>query len=293
MVRVGAARVVLPLALAAGCALAADAPVVALANAALDELSGLAVSRADAQVLWGHNDTGGGAFLFRFGPGGEDLGRVPVAGVQSHDWEDIAAFEHEGAPALLVADTGNNFATRAVVTLYAVSDPGRTGEPRLLWRLPFRFPDGARDCEAVAVDPVAREILLVSKRDTPPRLYRLPLPAGTPAEVQQAEYLGELSGWPARNGLAVLRFFADAPTGLDISRDGTRAAIVTPTHAYLYRRGAGASWAQALQRAETALPLPTRQLELIESVAFSADGRELIIGSEGLPARVVHIALPQ
>lgn len=292
MVRVGALRV-LPLALAAGLALAADAPIVELANGRLDELSGLAVSRADPQVLWGHNDTGGGAFLFRFGPRGEDLGRLPLAGVQSHDWEDLAAFEHAGAPALLIADTGNNLATRAVVTLYAVSDPGRSGEPRLLWRLPFRFPDGARDCEAVAVDPLAREILLVSKRDTPPRLYRLPLPASTPAEAQHAEFLAELAGWPARNGLSLLRFFADSPTGFDISRDGTRAAIVTPTHAYLYRRAAGVPWAQALQRAETALPLPTRQLDLIESVAFSADGRELIIGSEGLPARVVRIALPQ
>lgn len=293
MVRVGAARAVLALALAAGCALAADTPVVAVAHPALDELSGLAVSRADAQVLWGHNDTGGGAFLFRFGPRGEDLGRVPVAGVQAHDWEDIAAFEHAGAPALLVADTGNNFATRAVVTLYAVSDPGRIGEPRLLWRLPFRFPDGARDCEAVAVDPVTREILLVSKRDTPPRLYRLPLPAGTPTGVQRAEFVAELAGWPARNGLSLLRFFADSPTAFDISRDGTRAALVTPTHAYLYRKQAGATWAQALQRPEAALPLPTGELELIEAAAFSADGRELIVGSEGVPARLAHIALPQ
>jgi hypothetical protein len=292
VVRVGPLRRALPLALAAGLALAADAPVVELANLQLDELSGLAVSRADAQVLWGHNDTGGGAFLFRFGPRGEDLGRLPLAGVQSHDWEDIAAFEHAGAPALLIADTGNNLATRAVVTLYAVSDPGRLGEPRLLWRLPFRFPDGARDCEAVAVDPLAREILLVSKRDTPPRLYRLPLPERTPAQAQQAEFLAELSGWPARNGLSLLRLFADSPTGFDISRDGTRAAIVTPTHAYLYRRAAGVPWAQALQRAEAALPLPARQLELIESVAFSADGRELVVGSEGEPARLARLALP-
>jgi hypothetical protein len=282
-----------PLLLAAGLALAADATVVDIANADLDELSGLAVSRADAQVLWGHNDTGGGAFLFRFGSDGADLGRVAIAGVQAHDWEDLAAFEHEGAPALLIADVGNNLASRAIVTLYAVSDPGRSGAPRLLWRLPFRFPDGARDCEAVAVDAAAREILLVSKRDTPPRLYRLALPARTPEGVQQAEFVAELSRWPARNGLSLLRFFADSPTAFDISRDGTRAALVTPTHAYLYRRAAGGAWSQSLQRPEAALPLPARELDQIEAAAFTADGRELLVGSEGVPTRLARIALPQ
>lgn len=283
------------LALVAGLARAAvPAPeVVEVANAGLDELSGLVVSRADPQVLWGHNDTGGGAWLFRFGPGGEDLGRVAIAGVQAHDWEDLAAFEHDGAPALLIADVGNNLASRAIVTLYAVSDPGREGVPRLFWRLPFRFPEGARDCEAVAVDPVAREILLVTKRDTPPRLYRLPLPAGTPAGVQQAEFVAELAGWPARNGLSLLRFFADSPTAFDISRDGRRAALVTPTHAYLYRRPDGGDWAAAMQRADAAVPLPERALDQIEAAAFTADGRALIVGSEGRPARLARIALPQ
>lgn len=299
MVRLGAALAAtaraLGFALFAGLARAADpAPdVVEVGNAALDELSGLVVSRADPRLLWGHNDTGGGAWLYRFGPGGEDLGRVAIAGVQAHDWEDLAAFEHEGAPALLIADVGNNLASRAVVTLYAVSDPGREGAPRLLWRLPFRFPDGARDCEAVAVDPLAREILLVTKRDTPPRLYRLPLPTNTPAGVRQAEFVAALSGWPARNGLSLLRFFADSPTAFDISRDGRRAVLATPTHAYLYSRADDGGWARALQRPQAALPLPARALDQIEAAAFAADGRTLIVGSEGRPARLARIALPQ
>jgi hypothetical protein len=295
VVRLGRLRVLLPLALAAGLACAGEPvpQIVEVGNAGLDELSGLVVSRADPQVLWGHNDTGGGAWLYRFGLDGADLGRVAIPGAQAHDWEALAAFEHDGAPALLVADVGDNLASRAVVTLYAVSDPGRDGAARLLWRLPLRFPDGARDCEAVAVDPVAREILLVSKRDTPPRLYRVPLPAGTPAGVQQAAFVAGLSGWPARNGLSLLRFFADSPTAFDISRDGRRAVIATPTHAYLYRRPDDGDWARGLQRAQAAVPLPSRALDQIEAAAFTADGRALIVGSEGKPARLARIALPQ
>src|SRR5262245_51670088 len=150
------------LALLAG-AIAADVTgTVEVANPDLDELSGLAVSRADPQVLWGHNDTGGGNVLFRFGADGADFGSVHVKGARATDWEDIAAFEQDGTPALLVADTGDNLRARAQLVLYAVRDPGRDGAAELLWRLPFSFPDGARDCEAVAVDEVAREILLVS-----------------------------------------------------------------------------------------------------------------------------------
>eukprot|EP01035_Chromulina_nebulosa_P023316 gene23316-30224_t len=103
-----------------------DAPRVA--SPALDELSGLAVSHADPDLLWGHNDSGAGPDLYRIGIHGEDLGSVHIAGVQAIDWEDIAAFDWQGKPALLIADTGDNTAKRKSVTLYAVSDPGRIAD---------------------------------------------------------------------------------------------------------------------------------------------------------------------
>ncbi len=276
-----------------------------LGNPDLDELSGLAVSRADATLLWGHNDTGGGRRLYRIGLDGADLGSVRVDGAQSSDWEDIAAFDDAGGPALLIADTGDNFALRSWPVLYAVRDPGRSGQPVLLWRLDFRYPDGARDCEAVAVDPVDRVILLVSKRDERPRLYRLPLPDGPrearptaarPTAPQTAEFLGEVAGVPPPPGLgrllaAPLARFDHSPTALDISRDGRTAVLVTPRNAYVFRRGSGMGWAQALGQLPAVVPLPP--LDQIEAAALSADGRELVVGSEGRPGRLARIALPQ
>jgi hypothetical protein len=281
----------LALLLAAGSVLAGD--VVELANPGLDELSGLAVSRADAAVLWGHNDTGDGPLLYRFGPAGEDLGAVLVDGARASDWEDLAAFEHRGVAALLVADTGDNFGIRTERVLYAVRDPGRAGPAELLWRLPFRFPDGARDCEAVAVDPAAREILLVSKRDAPPRLYRLALPERTPAAPQVAEYLGEVAGLPVPHWRErVLRPYAHLPTALALGRDGATAVLLTPRRAFVFRRAPGQDWVRALARPVAALELP-EALKQAEAAALSADGRELIVGSEGRPGRIVRIALPQ
>lgn len=280
--------------LAASAAVAAPAVTEGLADVAnpdLDELSGLAVSRADPGVLWGHNDTGGGAVLYRLAPDGADLGALAVEGARANDWEDIAAFEHAGAPALLIADTGDNLAARGDAVLYAVSDPGRAGAPALLWRLRFRFPGGARDCEAVAVDMARREILLVSKRDEPPELFRLPLPERVPAGPLVAERLGTIPLPAPTLAERLVRRFAHMPTALDISRDGATAVLVTPRHAYLYRRAPAASWVEAFARPAAVIELPP--LRQVEAVALSPDARELVVGSEGRPGRLARIALPQ
>jgi len=279
--------------LACGTALAAD--TFELVHRDIDELSGLAVSRTDPTLLWGHNDTGGGLRLYRIGVHGEDLGSTRVRQAQSSDWEDIAAFDDASGPALLIADTGDNFAIRSFLTLYAVRDPGRSGNPTLLWRLDFRFPDGARDCEAVAVDTAAREILLVSKRDRPPRLYRLPLPQHAPGAIQTAEFLGELAPLPVatlreRLTAPIASLYAHNPTALDISRDGTTAVLVTLRHAYIYRRALATPWAQAFGQPRAVIALPP--LDQTEAAALSADGRELFVGSEGRPGRLARIPLP-
>jgi hypothetical protein len=48
------------------------------------------------------------------------------------------------------------------------------------WRVRFRFEDGPRDCEAMAVDPEQPRALLLSKRTEPPVLYELTLLPGAP-----------------------------------------------------------------------------------------------------------------
>lgn len=262
-----------------------------LASPDVDELSGLAVSRTDATVLWGHNDSGAGAVLYRIGAQGEDLGRVVVEGAHAGDWEDIAAFRHRDGPALLVADTGDNFGMRTFSTLYAVLDPGRGDGARLLWRLDFRFADGERDCEGVAVDPRSGEILLLSKRDDPPRLYRLPLPDAPPREQQVAELLGPIAPLPARPlHQRLADRYAHAPTAFDISADGLTAVIAAATEARVYRRRAGQPWLEVLRR--PGAPVPLGGLESVEAAALSADGRTLYVGAEGRPGRWWRIALP-
>lgn len=266
-------------------------------NPALYEISGLTRSLADPNILWGHNDSGHAAVLFRIGLRGEDLGEVKLAGGSLVDWEDIASFIWRGQPALLLADVGDNFGFRDHLTLYAVSDPGRGDTAELLWSLDFRYPDGARDCESVAVDADRGEILLLSKRDRPPRLYRLPLPEKPPREMQTAEFLGEVRSIPPpdagdrrREGLLRSRYL-DMPTAMDISADGRRMVVVTPKDAYLYRRAPRQPWLPALNGAPQIVPLP--KFPQIEAGTFSADGRYLYIASEQRPMGFARITLPR
>lgn len=263
-----------------------------LAREEIDELSGLAVSRADPGLLWGHNDSGNAAQLYRIGLQGEDLGRVTVPDALAGDWEDIAAFADARGPALLIADVGDNLRFRSFVTLYGVRDGGRAQPLKLLWRLDFSFPDGPRDCEAIAVDPLSGEILLLTKRDDPPRLYTLPLPARPPKGRQTARFVGTIAPMP-RLGTRerLLDRFAHMPTAMDISADGLTAVIVTLRNAYVYRRRAGEPWGEVFARGTAARPVP-RELEQVEAAALSADGRVLYLGSEGEPAGLLRIELP-
>ena len=278
------------------CALLSQPDGARVRNPALDELSGLAIAHAEPTLLWGHNDSGDGPNLFRIGVNGEDDGRIAVAGARAVDWEDIAAFDWQGQPALLVADTGDNTARRETVTLYVISDPGRAGEPKLLWKLDFRYPDGARDCEAVAVDPREHSVILISKRDRPQHLYRLRLPEQPPiGGPVVAEALGTLTTLPTP-GLGDLlenplysQF--SGPTALDIAASGAFAVITTYKNAFLYRRAPGQDWPQAFAAQPQAITLPP--LRQTEAGAISADESALYVSGEGQAPPLLRIPLPR
>lgn len=277
------------------CVLLSQPDAPALGNPQLDELSGLAVSKADPTLLWGHNDSGSQPELFRIGPAGEDLGAVRIAGIRATDWEDIAAFEWRGQPALLIADVGDNTARRAAVTLYAVSDPGRSGQPKLLWQLDFSYDGGPRDCEAVAVDPADQSVLLLSKRENPKRLYRLPLPKDKPPiGVATAELLGEIATVPKASALDHLSnpgqaSFFGQPTAMDLAPDGRSVLVLTYKHVLRWRRDDGQRWQDAMAAAPEVIGLPF--LRQAEALAVAADGQSMFVGSEGAHAPLLRVPL--
>lgn len=255
---------------------------------ALLEASGLAASRRVADGLWVINDGGAPAQLHLIGRDGSARGAVSIANTANRDWEDLAAFSWKGKPHLLIAETGDNAGRYPTCTLIIVEEPappaaGQTlaGTVTPAWTIEFRYPDGPRDCEAVAVDPREESILLVTKRDTPPRLYRLPLrPTGT--GIQTATFLGTTA---VKAPFGTLHPYGAQPTAFDLAPDGKSAALLSYIGVFIFPREPGESWQQALARKPEMLE--SHRLAQAESLAFSSDGHSLITLSEGRNSPIV------
>ena len=265
----------------------------------LVEASGLAASRRYSGVLWGINDSGNEPMLFALAAEGSDLGQVTLAGAKNVDWEDLAAFNWQGEPWLLVADVGDNRAQRDRVIMYALPEPqaddsGRfSGTIQPAWSLTFTYPDGPRDCEAVAVDEAAGQILLLSKRSDPPMLYRLPLAPSVDVQPLVASLVGPLDTIPPPTPTDLLLPYGryrSQPTAMDLSADGRELVILTYRHAYLLRRIPGQEWEGILVEAPQAIALPDLlTLAQREAVCFSTDGQSLFVTGEGAGAALLHL----
>lgn len=293
------AVVVLALALLAGFGLRRNQPApgvefeVFIASGVVAESSGLARSGYVATRFWTVNDSGNTPVLYALGLDGQIQAALPVTGAANVDWEDLAAFREQGAPRLLIADTGDNRALRPHVLLYIVAEPAAPDTVQalpLLRTLRLRYPDGARDVEAVAVDAAGGYLYLLSKREPLPRLYRLPL-AAQPEVTHEAEALGEIAIPRAHSGSQWERNGYNWVTALDFDPAGRRAGVMTLSHLYLYPRRDGEDWATALRRAPaTAIPLPG--YTQMEAGSFSADGRGWYLTSENRPVPLARIGLP-
>ena len=229
------------------------------------EASGLAPSSYAPGTFWVNNDSFNPAEIYRLDPtAGRVVQTLRVAAPEVWDWEDIAAFTWHGSPWLLLADTGNNLSSRHVLVLNILPEP--PPPPRVVtfapaWRILVDFPGGfftgAPDIEAVAVHDDS--VYLVSKRESPPRLWRVPLGQPGPEaglHAVRAVALGVLA-LPRTGAPGSTR---DWPTALAFSPDGRRAVLVTYRLAHLWTRAPGDSWGTALLAPpEASFELPGNQ----------------------------------
>jgi len=276
------------------------AVVAEITDRALPEISGLAVSRRDPARIWMLNDGGNPVRLHLMATDGHKVASFRLPGLRNVDWEDLAAFELDGVPYLLIADIGDNFARRGELSLYLLKEPevpagGTTtvGELQTVATLRFRYPQGPRDAESVAVDPLNGDILVLTKREERPIFYRLPLRLDTPDEVLVAEKIGRLELDEPRFGMPggpiTRSLFGASPTAIDLDASGRSMLLLTYTAVYRLQRRVEESWAEAVSRPASWLadhPLPHA-----EALAVDPSGSPAWFTSERLPAPLWRLDL--
>jgi len=244
----------------------------------INESSGLACSRINKGVFWTHNDSGDTPRIFAIDRKGRTLATVTIRNAKSVDWEDMCSFAINGKSYLLLADVGDNARRRKYVTLYLVKEPklkakkfNRKFTIPLVQKINFTYAGGPDNCQAVAVDPISKTVVIITKGKK--EIYLLKIPVKPTNETFVLKRVGKLN--------------IMSPTGMDISPDGRRAVVVTYLSGYEYVRQPKESWADAFKRKPRVLLLPLRRQG--ESICFGPDGRNLYLTSEKVPAPLIEI----
>ncbi len=130
--------------------------------------------------------------------------------------------------------------------------------------LRYRYPDGARDAEALMVDPNTKDYYIISKRENQVRIYvsRYPQPVN---EIDTLEYLGTIP-------------FTQINAG-DISPNGIDILLKDYGSIYYWQRRPEESIAQALLRPAVQVPYNIAEPQG-EAISFTASTKGYYTVSE-------------
>ncbi|MHC4741973.1 MAG: hypothetical protein ACYS8Z_08690 [Planctomycetota bacterium] len=244
-------------------------------NDYLDEISGIAVSRKNEGIIWAHNDMGGNPNVYAMDIEGVHLGEYRLSDAYNTDWEDMAIGPGpvNDVNYLYIGDIGDNWDSRSYVTIYRVAEPQVDLDQRSAYEIltgvdaiDLEYPDGARDAEAMMVDPLTKDIYVLSKQDGSFNVYRAPYPQST-TSTETMEYKGQF-------------WWGDDVSAADISPQGDMI-IVRNDDAYgtLYMRSEGQTVWEAFSGIQCYVPI--RWEENGEAVSFAPDGCGYYTASEG------------
>lgn len=240
---------------------------VAIQAGLLDEASGIADSRTMKGNLWVEEDSGNPAQINLLSYQGKLVARLPLPGVQNRDWEDLAIGPgpQPGLSYLYLADIGDNAKTNAVNYIYRFEEPKTATEAiKQVDQIAFIYPDGPRDAETILLDPLTRDVWIVTKAEAKVRLYQLPYPQNT-TQPTTASFQGELP-------LSLV-------TSGNISPDGTHILLKTYVGIFYWQRTGTASLAATLLN-QSPRSLPYLIEPQGEAVAFDQTGTGFFTLSE-------------
>lgn len=239
-----------------------------LENKAIDEASGLAFSRTHTGILYTHNDSGGDPYVYIMDTLGKDQGKIILEGIKNRDWEDIAVGPGPLANAsyIYVGEIGDNNAVYPEIQIHRFPEPkklekSQTVKPETLTLV---YPDGPRDAETLMIDPISKDIFILSKRDSANILYRTTQEAFRQKGKVTLEKVMTLD-------------FTMSVAG-DIAVDGSQILIKNYLAVFYWERRPGETIPEALSRNPVVLPYKPEPQG--EAIAFDPTGKSYFTLSE-------------
>lgn len=249
----------------------------------ITESSGIAASRCNQNVLWTHNDSGDGAFIFALNEKGGKLGTWKISGAKNKDWEDIAAFQDKqtGKCFLYIGDIGNNERLRSEMTIYRVVEPQisdenknssekNPNETENAEAIKFEYSDMRHDAETLMVNPNTGDIYILTKRlSGASGVYKLAANYSL-EKTNTLEKISDFSIPAVPNGFL---------TGGDISPDGKRVIICDYFSAYEIVLPENAKDFDEIWKQKPAI-VELGEREQGEAIGYSTDGKTIFATSE-------------
>ena len=235
----------------------------------ITEASGLAVSPTDPELLYTINDSGNEPVIYVVDRrSGAVVGTTALVGPDPED-HDIEALSVDGRGDLWIADTGDNSNERTDVALYRLPAPGPGSTTVTPQRYPLTYAADSPDVEALLIDPTTGRSWLVTKGFFGGQVLRLPSQPTPGAVITPAPVAG----------VRIQGVVTDAT----VLPTGAAAVLRTYAEARVYRLP---SWDLV-----GSFRLPRQ--EQGESVAALPSGETLLAGSEGSPALIDVVPVPQ
>ncbi len=233
-------------------------PSVKTLNPVVNEISGITDSKTNPGFLWAQEDSGTPTQIYLVKHDGTVTKRIFLKGIINRDWEDMDLYGGH----IFIGEIGDNAETYGSYRFYRFPEPSSSADTIYnAEEINFTYPDGSHDAEAFVVDPVTKDIYIITKRDNPSKLYRLSFPYAADNVLTDA---GSLS----YNGVV----------GAAISADGKEIILKTYTGLQYYPRNLNETIAQALQKASK--PLSYTIEPQGEAICFATNGAGFYTVSE-------------
>jgi hypothetical protein len=226
-------------------------------NKNLEEASGLAASVRYPRHFWTHNDSGNPAEIFLLDSVARTRMVFRFPEIQNRDWEDIALGPgpDENKKYVYVGDIGDNLGRYPYKYIYRTPEPS-IDEGDLIQSfdtLIIKLDGDIRDMEAMMVDPLSKNLYLISKREKPVRLFEVPYPFDSDTLVAKEVGSIDMSNINAA----------------DISPDGSEVLIKNYDHIYYWKKSGAESIVDLLKNPPVMIPYDPEPQG--EAIAFSRD----------------------